>query len=344
MKKIRDRGFALMGIVIACALTAIIIGGGVYAVQKVKVGNLEREMNTLRSQTKETLQDSTLDQKKVEIPKEEKGVVATVQPTASAPKEIQYTNNAYGVSLTFPSGWGTIRESGIEVPLYVKLAKIFRLASTNDSEYFIQIDVAYKRYRNHWTVTDMEHAYLGENDRYVFYYKSIENCAGRPGCDSAPQKYLDIQNEVRNIAKTFKAQNVGLSLADKIEEWSLYKPTRSINVGTGNCDNQDLNFWLTNFNGPTTDRYVQDLNGLKLVWTSNWPKWNNEKFTGFNDDPTAFCGAGGVYPLKAYGDKLLWMGVCSSGMAPAPNEHGYEELRRCEGARQMVEEYFSTGL
>jgi len=75
MKKSRDRGFALTGIIIACIITAIAVGGGVYTIQKVKVGNLEREMNTLRSQINENQTDNDDDLNVVAQSKQELDVV-----------------------------------------------------------------------------------------------------------------------------------------------------------------------------------------------------------------------------------------------------------------------------
>lgn len=84
------------------------------------------------------------------------------------------------------------------------------------------------------------------------------------------------------------------------------------------------------------------LNGaLELVITPNYDHWNNEKFLSFNaSDSGAFCGAGGIYPLHAYEDKLLWTQGCSTGVMLEENQPGYESFMKCVEVEPLVNDYF----
>ncbi|MDQ5938955.1 MAG: hypothetical protein QG603_489 [Patescibacteria group bacterium] len=81
--------------------------------------------------------------------------------------------------------------------------------------------------------------------------------------------------------------------------------------------------------------------GLRVVMTPNYNQWSNEKFLSFNTiQPEAFCSAGGIYPLEAHKDNLLWAGVCSTGRMPEQEDPGYSEFIKCLETEEIINGYF----
>ncbi|MBI5071805.1 hypothetical protein HZB93_02855 [Candidatus Falkowbacteria bacterium] len=135
-------------------------------------------------------------------------------------------------------------------------------------------------------------------------------------------------------------------VADQVENWSLYQENTGVQVGSGKCSNQEFNSFLDQANSGS--RKTLNLYGVILVVTPNYNSWTNEKFVGFGNDNTAFCNVGGFSPLRAYSDKLLWVGGCGTGgAAPEPEEPGYVEkmaaLALCEQTLTDIRYQLSSG-
>jgi len=130
----------------------------------------------------------------------------------------------------------------------------------------------------------------------------------------------------------------------QIEDWSLYKEITDEEdrwVGTGPdvlCGDKEFEDVIIKAKGGTM-KILKLNDALNLVITPNYKNWTTEEFTAFNYDPTAICGAGGRYPAYAYEDKLLWVGVCSTGFMPI-DESEKERLIRCEKAQEIVKNFF----
>lgn len=81
--------------------------------------------------------------------------------------------------------------------------------------------------------------------------------------------------------------------------------------------------------------------GFEVIITPNYNHWSNEKFLSFlTAQPEAFCAAGGVYPLHAYKDKLLWAGSCSTGRMLEVEDPGYAEFVKCTATEEIINNYF----
>lgn len=137
-------------------------------------------------------------------------------------------------------------------------------------------------------------------------------------------------------------QMLPVDIESQIEQWDLYQQMKGITIGTGRCPNMDQNFQLVVDFVAENGARRQVLNGgLELVVTPNPLGWSNETFLAFNDDESAICAAGGVYPLHAYPDKLLWKGVCSTGAEPELGSPARELFDRCVAAEGVVDRYFA---
>lgn len=130
-------------------------------------------------------------------------------------------------------------------------------------------------------------------------------------------------------------------MSAQIEDWSKYKESTSIIVGgLGDCGT-NLVFDALYSQANSGSRKVLRLNGeLDLVITPNYLNLRTDQFVRFNSDSTAICAAGNVYPFWAYEDKLLWKGVCSTGLMPDPGTSEYEEFQKCQAAEDAVANYF----
>jgi hypothetical protein len=140
--------------------------------------------------------------------------------------------------------------------------------------------------------------------------------------------------------KVLKKQMLQEKVADlsaQIENWNLYVKDTAVKVGTGNCGNKEFEALLWKANSGV--RMAQNLDGVKLVYTPNTSKISNEQFVAFATDSTAICEAGGINPVYAYADKLLWASGCG-GMMPRPDEPGYLETLKCVVAEETLMNHF----
>jgi len=133
-----------------------------------------------------------------------------------------------------------------------------------------------------------------------------------------------------NINVAFNNQKAELDSRDNpIENWDLYEPILSAEekwVGTGDCGLAEFNNFLLKAN--QGEMSLLKLQGtLDLLITPNYYYWSNEQFLNFLYQSNAICAVAGRYPLRAYEDKLLWIGTC------------YEEELDCKIAQYLVERF-----
>lgn len=152
---------------------------------------------------------------------------------------------------------------------------------------------------------------------------------------------IDNNKTQENINKESSLNND--EIKSQIENWSLYQEVTNESekiVGSGDCTtNEEFNNYVNKTKQGSFKRLM--LNGaLELVITPNYDNWTNEKFLAFSNDSTAICAAGGIYPLKAYQDKLLWRGICSTGAIPPTNSPAYGDFQKCTITEEILNEYF----
>lgn len=133
-----------------------------------------------------------------------------------------------------------------------------------------------------------------------------------------------------------------IALQGQIENWDQYLADTTVEVGTGDCGNADFTAALAELNAG--ERKLFKLNGeLPLVLTPNPKNWTEADFAVFVDDENKICAAGGVYPVRAFPDKLLWAGVCGTGAEPQ-NDAERAQLEQCLLAEEAISEYYAAHL
>ena len=131
-------------------------------------------------------------------------------------------------------------------------------------------------------------------------------------------------------------------IAAQIEDWSRYAVDDTVVLGTSEeCEGTSAFTELLVSLGAGEKRTQLLNDGLTLVTTPNPTGLETETFVAFRDDDTAYCSAGGIYPLRAYDDRLLWSGVCSTGTEPEADTPAHDAFLRCEEARAAVSWYFA---
>ncbi|MDD5566959.1 MAG: hypothetical protein PHH01_02075 [Patescibacteria group bacterium] len=132
------------------------------------------------------------------------------------------------------------------------------------------------------------------------------------------------------------------SLESQIENWSLYQEDPSVVVGgTGDCGSRAFTEFYEQINAGSK-KILRLNNALELVITPNYNQLTNEQFLAYNEDDQLICVAGAIYPFRAYTDKLLWKGVCSTGAIPPENSNSYQVFAKCQEADEIVEAYFNA--
>ena len=144
----------------------------------------------------------------------------------------------------------------------------------------------------------------------------------------------------------FIENNIG-----QIENWSLYKEINKQSLGYDIFGDPNECAQVDGFNKEFADfKKEANFGSIKqflyngafvLTITPNYNNWSNEKFLAFGADNGAFCSAGGLGPLHAYEDKLLWSNDCSTGMMPDESAPGYKDFIKCTEAEQAIETYFA---
>jgi hypothetical protein len=141
----------------------------------------------------------------VQAPEEEKEVtkVEEKQEKTTA-EEIDmsgwqtYENKEFGFSLKYPKEWGIISEKNIAIPEGSKIYKSLRLKSEKINQY-IQIQIVEIKDKNDFSVIDYPQKYITENNKYIFYYSSSNDCIGMPEC-----KIKEINKDIQKTVDTFK--------------------------------------------------------------------------------------------------------------------------------------------
>ncbi|MCX6784418.1 MAG: hypothetical protein NTV81_00585 [Candidatus Komeilibacteria bacterium] len=130
----------------------------------------------------------------------------------------------------------------------------------------------------------------------------------------------------------------------QIENWAEYQEIIDLAdkfVGSGDCGSQEFD----QFKQKAILGSMKKLSlagNLDLILTPNYDHWTNNQFLDFLQDETAICAAGGRYPLRAFSDKLLWVGSCGSGVAPGAGV-AYNNFIQCQKSAKMVSEYINGG-
>ncbi len=131
------------------------------------------------------------------------------------------------------------------------------------------------------------------------------------------------------------------SLEQTIEDWDRYEQSSDVKVGDGECPNR--NEILSSIINDANDhpRSVLMLNGaLPLVSTENEFGLTDDQFRNFLTETDGFCNVGGIYPVHAYPERLLWAGTCSTGSVPSTNAPSYPEFLRCFVAEEAIRAHF----
>lgn len=179
----------------------------------------------------------------------------------------------------------------------------------------------------------------GGGPNIVMYIISDNNIVIADGAGN-PGPIKEFQPQFFEILSTFKfIEKTGINTQDvinKLENWSIYKSS-TLHVGTGDCGGNEFEGKLNQLNSGM--RYSQEINGLILLYTPNYSKWSNEKFVSFNAGDNNVCGTGGIYPLHAYTDKLLWVSSCG-GVLPEDPEKA-QKVRDCGATSKIIDDYYN---
>lgn len=129
----------------------------------------------------------------------------------------------------------------------------------------------------------------------------------------------------------------------QVENWDLYQEINKQNLEYDIFGDPNECVQVDGFNKEFADFKKQANIGsikqflynevLTLTITPNYNNWSNEKFLALGADNGAFCSAGGLMPLHAYADKLLW----STGCGGVMNARSI----KCTEAEQATLDYFS---
>lgn len=157
---------------------------------------------------------------------------------------------------------------------------------------------------------------------------------------------LAVNQNVFGIAEFFvskeETQNTKTPLEDQIEQWNLYKENPDGVVGTGDCGNKTIENFLHKINSGSRKEF--NLNGaMRLVMTPNIENITNEQFQSMNSLDGAFCAVGGLYPLKAYPDKLLWYEGSCGGRIPDKFDPEYNLYQKCLDAERAIDLFLEKG-
>lgn len=128
----------------------------------------------------------------------------------------------------------------------------------------------------------------------------------------------------------------------QVENWDLYQEINKQNLEYDIFGDPNECVQVDGFNKEFADFKKQANIGiikqflyneaLTLTITPNYNNWSNEKFLAFGADNGAFCSVGGLMPLHAYADKLLW----STGCGGVMNAYSI----KCTEAEQATLDYF----
>jgi hypothetical protein len=284
-----------------------------------------------------------------------------------------YKNDQYGFEFKYPATWkleANPSSDYIESFITHISVDLFKEASPGEiTKSFYRIDILPEiKNPKHQQISDLNKLQYGENISYQeinFGGNRIFLTDGKPSqigrfsafiednkksrfinIDLSPYGSSDSQEEVGNyfsaILATFKFTDQSFSgnnLQSQVENWNSYKavsdPPSKI-VGTDSCgpsEDQEFAQVRQKVIGGWYKEFVYK--NLKLIITPNFSNWTNSKFTAFNQNELAICGAGGVYPLHAFPDKLLWFQSCGAGVDTP-------EARQCDQTLQEVTNLYKS--
>jgi hypothetical protein len=119
--------------------------------------------------------------------------------TSSAIQNMKYVNSEYGFSLTFPNDWFPVQENLTDGRVgEPEVIKVIKLSGKNIEASEIKIGVVLLKDKDRYTKREMARLYkdfLGQNDRYAFFYdaqilymypygcRHVENPEGQKICD-----------------------------------------------------------------------------------------------------------------------------------------------------------------
>lgn len=307
-------------ILIFVMAVVLVFGSFIYLFQKDATGELQKQISSLQTKLEELQKPAA---------------------EAETPKN-SYTNKDYGFSMVFFDNWGEVQSEEKEIEKGSAIYKVLRLTSKGDALRYIDISIVRMEDKNQASVADVESALAGENARYAFYWASSGDCAGEKGCED--KKYADIKKEAGDIVMSFETSepsiNAPVSFLSQVENWDLYKADANAFLGAGKCKDKEFNALLADVN--ENERKSLEINGLKFVFTPNDEKLTDKEFSVYRNDENAMCEAGGIAPLRAYADKLLWSGICGAGTAPAEGEPGYEDYQKCRDVEIEINNFFGV--
>ncbi|MFH1712282.1 MAG: hypothetical protein ABH846_03550 [Patescibacteria group bacterium] len=196
-------------VVASVAITALVIGGVVYALQSSRLKSSEQSF-----QQQITLLQNQIDQ--LQQTNQNQNQQATQPPTnqnqnnqpvvdqnenvnqqVEQPQEIVYSNSQYGFSLTFPQTWKgyTAKNRTLNWGLFGTSDSVDFGFSVQDSLFNVSIHT-----KSQWQQIKSEEGptptYLGENSQYVFGYATAQ--------DAANDTIVARMREIQDIVKTFK--------------------------------------------------------------------------------------------------------------------------------------------
>jgi type II secretory pathway pseudopilin PulG len=195
-------------IVVSIVITALVVGGVVYALQSSHLKSSEQSF-----QQQITLLQNQIDQ--LQQPQQNQNQQA-MQPSTSQnqnnqpvvdpnkndnqvnqPQEIVYSNSQYGFSLTFPQTWKgyTAQNRTLNWGSYGTSDSVDFGFSVQDSLFNVSIHT-----KSQWQQIKSEEGptptYLGENSQYVFGFATAQ--------DAANDTIIARMKEIQNIVKTFR--------------------------------------------------------------------------------------------------------------------------------------------
>ena len=127
----------------------------------------------------------------------------------------------------------------------------------------------------------------------------IVNCTTNT-CDLNPTKSVTSSPSAKPSTSTLKSQ---------VEDWKTYTKS-SENLSWDKCEGESTaSASLKNIvsKNPT---FTKTIDGVKLIYSLK------TDFTSEDISKFVMCQAGGEFPIKIIGDKILWVSACSMGIAP----------------------------
>lgn len=196
-------------IVVSIVITALVVGGVVYALQSSRLKSseqsfqqqitlLQNQINQLQQSQQNQNQQATqppTNQNKNNQPEVNQNENNNQQ--VSQPQEIIYSNSQYGFNLTFPQTWKgyTAKNRTLNWGSFGTSDSVDFGFSVQDSLFNVSIHT-----KSQWQQIKSEEGptptYLGENNQYVFGFATAQ--------DATNDTIIARMREIQNIVKTFR--------------------------------------------------------------------------------------------------------------------------------------------